>query len=157
MGGPFNFGELTEFFKSQLYGDNGEAYETQDSKVDNASSDFEPLVDVFDTEPAFVVHVSLAGANKEKDDIAVNWDHGKSELNISGVIYRPGDEQFLQTLALDERQQGAFSRKIRLGSRAHPAQVDADGITAKLEDGVLRINVPKEDKDYVEVKNVDIS
>lgn len=113
-------------------------------------------MDVFDTEAAFVVHVSLAGANKDKDDVAVHWDHEKSELNISGVLYRPGEEEFLQALALDERQQGAFSRKIRLGSRAHPAQVDADGITAKLEDGVLRINVPKEDKDYVEVKVVDI-
>ena len=42
------------------------------------------------------------------------------------------------------------------GSRANPAQVDADSITAKLEDGILVIEVPKLDKDYVEIKKVDI-
>jgi HSP20 family protein len=100
------------------------------------------------------VHVSLPGAKKE--DVGVNWDAEKSELSIAGVIYRPGDEDFLKSLALDERKVGAFERKVRLGSRANPAQVDTDMITAKLEDGILRVEVPKLDKDYVEIKKVDI-
>lgn len=156
-GGPFDLAGLADFFQAQIYGGAADDNDAgRDTAADSASNDFAPLVDVFDTETAFVVHVSLAGANKEKDDIAVHWDHEKSELSISGVIYRPGDEDFLKTLALNERKVGAFSRSVRLGSRAHPAQVDSDGITAKLEDGVLRINVPKEDKDYIEVKMVDI-
>jgi HSP20 family protein len=57
---------------------------------------------------------------------------------------------------MDERKVGAFERKIRLGSLANPANVDVDAITAKLEDGILRVEVPKLDKDYVEVKMVDI-
>jgi len=115
---------------------------------------FKPEADVFDTETAYVVHLSLPGAKKE--DVGCSWDPEKSELTVSGVVYRPGDEEFLQTLALDERKVGAFERKVRLGSRANPAQVDIDGITAKLEDGILRVEVPKQDKDYVEVKMVDI-
>jgi HSP20 family protein len=118
-------------------------------------TDFTPEADVFDMESAFVIHVAVPGAQKE--DVGVNWDAEKSELSVAGVIYRPGDEEFLKTLAMDERKVGPFEKKIRLGSRASPAQVDADMITAKLEDGVLRIEVPKLDKDYVEIKKVDIA
>merc|ERR1712137_317470 len=115
----------------------------------NESEDHIPDADIFDTESAYVVHISLPGAKKE--DVGVNWDADKSELSIAGVIYRPGDEELLKMLALDERKVGAFERKIRLGSRANPAQVDMDGITARMEDGVLRVTVPKMNGEFVEV------
>jgi HSP20 family protein len=57
---------------------------------------------------------------------------------------------------MGERKVGAFERKIRLGSRANPARVDAEGITAKLEDGVLRVEVRKEEEGFVEVRKVDV-
>jgi HSP20 family protein len=38
----------------------------------NAEIDFEPTVDVFDTEDSFIVHVSLPGAVKE--DIGIHYD-----------------------------------------------------------------------------------
>lgn len=121
----------------------------------NENNDFTPEADIFDTPTSFVIHVSLPGAKKE--DVGVNWDIEKSELSIAGVIYRPGDEDFLKTLAMDERKVGPFERKVRLGTRANPAQIDADGITAKLEDGVLRVEVPKlGDNGFVEVRKVDI-
>ena len=142
MGG---FGGLANMFQEQLFGEEG-------SK--DKSEDFTPEVDVFDTAEAFVVHASLPGAKKE--DIGVNWDAEKSELSIAGVVYRPGDEELLKTLAMDERKVGPFERKVRLGSRANPAQVDVDAITARMEDGVLRVEVPKLDSGYVEVKKVDI-
>jgi HSP20 family protein len=118
------------------------------------SADHSLDADIFDTESSYVVHVSLPGAKKE--DVGVNWDAEKSALSIAGVIYRPGDEDFLKTLAMNERKVGPFERNIHLGTRATPANVDADGITAKLEDGVLRVNVPKLDAGYVEIKKVDI-
>ncbi|RYN53475.1 hypothetical protein AA0114_g4595 [Alternaria tenuissima] len=120
----------------------------------NESEDHIPDADIFDTESAYVVHVSLPGAKKE--DVGVNWDAEKSELSIAGVIYRPGDEEFLKALAMNERKVGAFERKIRLGTRANPANVDTDSITAKLEDGVLRVEVPKLDSGFVEIRKVDI-
>jgi HSP20 family protein len=140
MGG---FAPLAEMFQSQLFGDNNDKNE-----------DFKPEVDVFDTPESFIVHVSLPGAKKE--DVGVNWDAEKSELSIAGVVYRPADEETLKSLALDERKVGAFERKVRLGSRANPAQVDVNAINAKLEDGILRVDVPKLDSGYVEVKKVDI-
>ncbi|KAK1810263.1 hypothetical protein LTR12_015370 [Friedmanniomyces endolithicus] len=139
-------------FQSQLFGDNTEPNNTKET--DAKTEDFKPEVDVFDTTDSYVVHISLPGAKKE--DVGVNWDAEKSELSIAGVVYRPGDEELLKTLALDERKVGVFDRKVRLGSRANPAQVDVDGISAKMEDGVLRVDVPKQDAEYVEIKKVDI-
>lgn len=137
---------LAELFQSQLFGDGPSSSKTPD--------DFRPDVDVFDTPAAFVVHVALPGAKKE--DVGVNWDAEKSELAIAGVIHRPGDEEFLKTLALDERKVGVFERKVRLGSRANPAQIDVEGISARMEDGVLRVEVPKMDGGFVEIRKVDI-
>ena len=94
---------------------------------------------------------------RKKEDVGVNWDADRSELNVAGVIYRPGDEEFLKTLALDERKVGVFERKVRLGSRQAPAaQVESEGISARMEDGILMITIPKVDKDFVEVRKVDI-
>ena len=143
--------KIGEFFSTYFGPDN-----TNDAanKSNNGSKDFTPPADVFDTEDAYIVHVSLPGAKKE--DVGVNWDADKSEISVAGVVYRPGDEDFLKTLALDERTVGVFEKKIRLGSRASPAQVDVDAIAAKMEDGVLVVQIPKLDREYVEVKKVDI-
>merc|ERR1711939_804208 len=124
------------------------------NQIHQSDSTFKPEADVFDTETAYVIHLSVPGAKKE--DISVTWDAEKSEVAVSGIVHRPGDEEFLKTLAMDERKVGVFERKIRLGSLANPAQVDVDALSAKLEDGILRVEIPKLDKDYVEVKMVDI-
>ena len=157
MGGvPFDMSKLSEFI-SQFVPEDVLAGATQNSNnkdTDTDPKDFTPPADIFDTEDAYIIHISLAGAKKE--DVGVNWDADKSELNIAGVIYRPGDEEFLKTLALDERKVGVFERKVKLGSKVNPAQVDAEGISAKMEEGVLMITIPKLDNDIVEVKKVDI-
>ncbi|KAL9023236.1 MAG: hypothetical protein Q9196_007323, partial [Gyalolechia fulgens] len=147
--------KLVELFTSQ-FGPHPTvpATDHQPSTDSAAPKDFSPPADVFDTDESYIVHVSLPGAKKE--DVGVNWDADKSELSVAGVIYRPGDEELLKTLALDERQVGAFERKVRLGSRATPALVDDDGLSAKMEDGVLIVTIPKRDAGYVEVKKVDI-
>lgn len=130
-------------------------FDSAQANPNAASEDFTPEADVFDTPSSFVIHIALPGAKKE--DVGVNWDAEKSELSVAGVVYRPGDEAFLKTLALDERRVGPFERKVRLGTRANPAQVDVDGITAKLEDGVLMVEVPKMGENgFVEVRKVDI-
>jgi HSP20 family protein len=157
-GGPFGVGDSSNSFDpstfvTQLFNQFNDSHPTNATKPTEAE-DYIPDADIFDTESAYVVHVSLPGAKKE--DVGVNWEAEKSELSVAGVIYRPGDEEFLKTLALNERKVGAFERKIRLGTRANPANVDADGITAKLEDGVLRVEVPKLDSGYVEIRKVDI-
>jgi HSP20 family protein len=157
MGGNFDMSKIAEFVSQfvpeEVMAGAREGFAGKKDTPDT-SKDFTPPADIFDTEDAYVVHISLPGAKKE--DVGVNWDADKSELNVAGVIYRPGDEEFLKTLALDERKVGVFERKVKLGSKVNPAQVDSDSISAKMEDGILMITIPKLDNDIVDVKKVDI-
>ncbi|KAF9247695.1 hypothetical protein DTO027I6_9162 [Penicillium roqueforti] len=106
--------------------------------------DFTPSVDVFDTPAKYIVHVSLPGA--KKSDLSIDYDADESVLHLSGVVYRPGvNEDLHQALVMEERGQhvGVFEREIRLGTRVVPALIIVDGISAKLEDGVLNVTLPK--------------
>jgi len=118
-------------------------------------NNFVPPIDVFSTEKGYVLHVALPGAKKE--DVGVHWDEDKGVLNVAGVVYRQGDEAFLQTLAQSERKVGVFERTVKLPpGNAGKEEVDGDMITAKLEDGVLVVTVPKVEKEWTEIKKVDI-
>lgn len=119
-------------------------------------ADFRPLADVFNTSDSFVVHVGLPGAKQE--DINLAWRPKRGILVISGTVARPVDEVLLQSLKRNERKVGKFHRRVRLGRRAHPPQVDAERISAELESGILRVVVPKKKQqeqqmqEYVEVE-----
>lgn len=159
MGGvPFDMSKLSEFISQfipeDVLNNTNNPTTTTNTETKDTNKDFTPPADIFDTDSAYIIHISLPGAKKE--DVGVNWDADRSELNIAGVIYRPGDEEFLKTLALDERKVGVFERKIRLGSQVTPAQVDAEGISARMEEGVLMVTIPKLESEFVDVKKVDI-
>ena len=155
-GGPgeeqsFNMDVIAKFLKESFGidlggGDRGRGRNDPDA-------DYVPPVDVFDSPAAFVIHVSLAGAKKE--DLGVTWNAEESSLHVAGVIHRPGDEALLKTIAMDERDVGAFERNVRLGDRTHPAAIDADNITARMEDGVLIVEVPKA-QGFVKSKKVEV-
>ncbi|XWW92224.1 hypothetical protein V2A60_000147 [Cordyceps javanica] len=130
---------------------------------DDDVGSFSPPVDLFNTPRAYVLHVALPGAKRE--DVGVHWDPEHGTLSVSGVVHRPGDEAFLQSLHSSERRVGVFSKKIALpprdaGSSAQEQQpreeIDGEGIAAKLDDGVLVIMVPKLEKEWTEVRKVDI-
>lgn len=128
------------------------------------SNSFTPPVDVFDTTNNWTIHVAVPGAKKE--DVGVNWDAGKSTLTVSGVVHRPGDEEFLRSMISGERRVGLFERKIKLPpvhqeegkeeEEESKDEVDGDHITAKMEDGILVVIVPKVEKEWTEIKKVDI-
>lgn len=127
----------------------------EDTDTENS---FIPPIDVFTTENAYVLHIALPGAKKE--DVGVHWDAEKGTLNVAGVVYRQGDEKFLESLTQKERKVGAFERAVKLPLDAEDkSEIDGDGITAKLEDGVLVVNIPKVEKEesWTEVKRVDIN
>jgi len=106
--------------------------------------DFVPSVDVFDTQTSYIVHVSLPGA--KKDDLSIDYDPDESVLRLAGVVYRPGiSEDLHQALAMEERTRevGVFEREVRLGTHKAPAAISIHEISAKLEDGVLVVTLPK--------------
>lgn len=119
---------------------------------------FTPPVDVFDTVNNWTVHVAIPGAKKE--DISVRWDADKKLLMITGVVHRPGDEEFIGSMVRGERKVGLFERKIQLppveSENEKNDEVDGDHITAKMEDGILVIMVPKAEKEWTDIKKVDI-
>jgi len=129
--------------------------ESGETVVNNDSDTFVPPVDIFSTETSYILHISLPGAKKE--DVGVNWDAEKGVLNVAGVVYRQGDEEFLKTLSKSERKVGMFERTVKLPpGEEEKEEVDGDAITAKLEDGILMVTVPKVEKEWTEVKRVDI-
>jgi len=126
-----------------------------DENENEAENSFTPPIDVFSTPTSYILHVALPGAKKE--DVGVNWDAEKGILNLAGVVYRQGDETFLKTLTQGERKVGVFERTVKLPpGEEEKEEVDGDAITAKLEDGVLIVTVPKMEKEWTEVKRVDI-
>ncbi|KAI9893227.1 MAG: hypothetical protein M1814_000354 [Vezdaea aestivalis] len=119
------------------------------NRFTNEDGSFRPAVDIFESPSKYDIHVSLPGS--QKTDIGLDWDQENGTLKIAGVIHRPGGEEFLKTITnVAERRTGLFERKVKL------EKVDADAILAKLEDGVLRIEVPKEEKEFDVIKKIDV-
>lgn len=138
------------FFQSVR--DQAERHRANDADADA----FQPPVDIFTTESSYVVHAALPGA--KKDDIGVNWNPDTNTLSVAGVVHRPGDEAFLQGLVSAERRVGVFERNITLppAGVADKDSVDGLGITARMEDGVLVVVVPKLEREWTEVRKVDV-
>ncbi|KAJ5126822.1 hypothetical protein N7448_007601 [Penicillium atrosanguineum] len=137
-------------FLRQLAGQFGFPFDAPEKDVD-----FVPSVDVFDTPASYIMHVSLPGA--KKNDLSIDYDAEESVLRLAGVVYRPGmNEELHQALAMEERSRevGVFQREIRLGNREAPALVSVDEITAKLEDGILTVIVPKIESEVESKKKV---
>lgn len=117
---------------------------------------FVPPMDIFNSLSSWTIHIALPGAKKE--DIAINWDAHKGKLAVTGVVYRPGDEEFLAGMVTSERKVGLFERHIALPppESDEKDEIDGDGISARMEDGVLIVVVPKVEKEWTEVRKVDI-
>jgi HSP20 family protein len=92
-----------------------------------------PALDISEGKDAYLVTVELPGV--KLDDLEIALEDGL--LTIRGERHFANDsseEQFHRV----ERSSGAFRRSITL-----PAHVEADAVAASIEDGVLRILVPK--------------
>lgn len=97
---------------------------------------FVPRVDVHEDEKAFEIHVAVPGVNKEDFHIDVNDNF----LTISGErkYTREKKEGAYRSV---ETQFGSFSRSFTL-----PENVDAAKISAKYNNGILELIVPKDEK-----------
>ncbi|VBB72711.1 Putative protein of unknown function [Podospora comata] len=137
---------LREYFSGGQ--SNGENNGGEDGVLFEGEETASPPADVFNSNNAWAVHVAVPGAKKR--DVGVHWDKERGVLVVSGVIYRPGDEEFLKGLVTAERTVGLFEKKIKMPpaeTENSDVEVDANGISAKLEDGVLFIVVPKKKKE----------
>lgn len=99
---------------------------------------FTPRTDVVETAQSFEVHVSLPGVQKNDVQIEVEGDM----LTISGER-KMNNEHKSDKYHMVESFYGKFSRSFNL-----PENVDKQHVEASLNDGILRLTLPK-----VEVKD----
>jgi HSP20 family protein len=104
-----------------------------------SSYSFVPRVDVLEDEKAFEIHVAVPGMNKEDFKIDLNDNY----LTISGErkFTREKKENNFHSV---ETQFGTFSRSFTL-----PENVDVNKINAKYVNGILEVNIPKDEKKIV--------
>lgn len=96
--------------------------------------DWSPLVDIEETDDAYVVEAELPGVAR-KD---VNVEVVGHELTITGEIK---ERERKGTVRRRTRRTGRFEYRVALRD-----QVEADKIDANLKDGVLTVRVPKSER-----------
>ena len=90
-----------------------------------------PLADVEETEDAYSVEIELPGVSRDDVDVQL----GDRQLTVTGEVKQKERTGILRRTT---RRVGRFSYTVTL-----PGDVDADGVTASLADGVLTVRVPK--------------
>jgi HSP20 family protein len=91
-----------------------------------------PLADLSETDDSYVVRVELPGVSRDQ----INVELQDRELVISGEIQEPEDD--------DSRRRSSSRRTGRFEYRAMlPGDVNPEGVTARLADGILTVTVPK--------------
>lgn len=104
-----------------------------------------PPTDLWETEDAFVVEMEAPGFERDDFDVAID----RSTLTVTGV--RDIDAAEDQDFHLRERAAGRFRRSFSL-----PASVRTQDVTARYENGVLRIDLPKAEKARTKKIEVDV-
>ncbi len=91
-----------------------------------------PYTDIFENEDALVVVMEIPGV--ERDDLTVNVEN--STLTIEGRVNFSKYDDLKPVYT--EYNIGHYSRSFSVSNK-----IDRDGITAKVEDGVLTLTLPK--------------
>lgn len=89
-------------------------------------------VDVYETDKELVLRSAIAGVKPENLEVFVHNDM----LTVRGK--RSVEEESGARPLVRECHWGSFSRSVIL-----PTEIDVDGITASLKDGVLIVRLPK--------------
>jgi HSP20 family protein len=106
------------------------------SRTGGSQYSFVPKVDIVENEKAFEIHVAVPGMNKDDFKIDLN----DNILTISGErkFTKEKKENNFHSI---ETSYGTFSRSFSL-----PENVDPAKISAAYANGILELNVPKDEK-----------
>lgn len=98
---------------------------------------FVPGRDIIETDEDIIVHIVLPGIKKED----ITLDLSEKYLNIQAKI--DTEEEIHGTyVTLKDKKTGVINRRIKL-----PKKVIPDDSSAKFEDGVLTVKIPKLEKE----------
>ena len=95
-----------------------------------------PRVDVLETDTSYVLEVDLPGV--AKDDLKIEVESNVLSIEAARKNERSED---LHEIHVERAWNARFLRRFTLGK-----EVESDTIEAKLENGVLRLTVPKREK-----------
>ncbi|MGC9469320.1 MAG: Hsp20/alpha crystallin family protein [Anaerolineae bacterium] len=93
---------------------------------------FVPRADIYETDEAIVVVADMPGV--DADTVEITLEEGV--LTINGYVEEAPPEGY--TLAYAEYRTGDYVRSFRLSN-----QIDQQNIDARINDGVLRLQLPK--------------
>ncbi|MEM9777136.1 MAG: Hsp20/alpha crystallin family protein [Chloroflexota bacterium] len=104
------------------------------------SSNWGLALDVVETNSEYAVSAVIAGLKREDIDITIEDGILSVAGEFKNEFEKTSDEDDDNSVRyhLRERRYGSFSRKLRL-----PKDVDVEAISAKHEDGILSITLPK--------------
>jgi HSP20 family protein len=103
-------------------------------QMDTEVGEMMPLMDVSETETAFLIKAEMPGIKKE--DIDVSLKDGM--LTISGETKEETEEKEEGKVIRQERRYGTYVRSMSIG-----ANVDGEHIEANYDNGVLELTLPK--------------
>jgi HSP20 family protein len=109
---------------------------TQPRDTTGEAGTWSPSVDIREEDSRFVLTADIPGVAREAIDISLE----EGVLTISGERAAAGEEPAGGYLRR-ERVAGAFRRQFTL-----PETVNSEHISATAKDGVLRIEIPKQEK-----------
>lgn len=101
----------------------------------NGGQVYAPAVDLHETEEAYVIEADLPGMKKDDINIEVLED----TVTIQGVRNDETEEK-RENYHRIERHRGEFKRSFRI-----PGGFDASAVKAEFNDGVLKLNLPKQE------------
>lgn len=102
-------------------------------------------IDVKENGDRLIVHAEIPGVSKDAIDVSVD----KNVLTISAEVSQYDADQEYDNVIHSERYYGAVRRSIVL-----PAEVSIDDASAKYEDGILMLTLPKATKDAKKKINI---
>ncbi len=117
---------------NQLYGDSRVGLAVEGDR----SSNWSPAVDIKEEDERFVLKADIPGVDPK--DIDITMDDGV--LTIKGERKHESEEE-ANGYKRVERSHGTFYRRFSL-----PDTADAERVTAKGKDGVLKVVIPKHEK-----------
>lgn len=100
------------------------------------TADWSPAVDIREEPDGYVLHADLPGVDPK--DIEVNMENGV--LTIRGERQHESKEEGKNYKRV-ERVRGTFFRRFAL-----PDTADSDNISARCQNGVLEVRIPKQAK-----------
>jgi HSP20 family protein len=105
-----------------------------------------PAVDIYENNEFVVVKAELPGVEKDRISVEVK----------EGILTLRGERGFDKELKEEsyhriERSYGSFQRSFSL-----PVSVDQEKVTARFQDGVLEVKLPKKDQEKPKQIEVDV-